>query len=405
MTKETDPKSLPEILAALPETAWTEPGDYPNAANILEWMRLYFGRKGVSTDTLFTLWHSRGELPAIDTPEAALRFGLAKGFLLTDAGRAKAYELGILSDDSPAVPIITQPNINRSIFQGPYKGPFSGTASATQIEGIIKVGQFWHDELKAMRERCAFLTGIQKSLVVSYLHGATGKEPYVGDVGTNKMVLLCPRIHDVICAVEVGRLARDFDALALLEWANDTGKTLTAEGLAAWERLNTKKQGNTETGNTAESGLAAAIGAKGWADIRLVVREGGVTFHGPGGWRALSWKKIGLGETRAPAQTALLMLLAKAGGYLPHSERAEAKPGGEGDPANWTQNEWEDAMKREAIRKYSELAADESQQTKVRANVKRLCKKFGALLPEFTGRPFENKDGATLINLKGIGYK
>ena len=26
MTKETDPKSIPEILAALPETAWTEPG-------------------------------------------------------------------------------------------------------------------------------------------------------------------------------------------------------------------------------------------------------------------------------------------------------------------------------------------------------------------------------------------
>lgn len=287
----------------------------------------------------------------------------------------------------------------------PFQGPFSGTASASQIEGRIKLQQFLNAQLKAARKRWAFLTGIQKGWILNYLHGATGKEPETGRIGASNIgIVQCLRTQEVIIAVEHETLAKDFGEVDLLRWANDTGKTLTAEGLAAWERLNTTKQADAQTTNT-DGGLAAAIGANAWKDVRLVVRADGVTFHGPGGWRALSWKKIGLGETRAPAQTALLMLLAKAGGYLPHSERAEAKPGGEGDPANWTQNEWEDAMKREAIRKYSELAADKSQQTKVRANVKRLCKKFGALLPEFTGRPFENKDGATLINLKGIGYK
>ncbi len=80
-------------------------GDYPNAANIQEWMRLYFGRDAMDTDLRFTFWHVRGGLPSISTVDDAIRFGLAKGYRITDAGRAKAYELGILSDDSPAVPI------------------------------------------------------------------------------------------------------------------------------------------------------------------------------------------------------------------------------------------------------------------------------------------------------------
>ena len=216
-------------------------GDYPNAPNIREWMRQYFGTTGPNTDIRFTYWHAHKELPAIDSAEAALRFGLAKGFRLTDAGRAKAYELGILSDDSPAVPIQPQ-----SIFQG----LFSGAAAASQIEGRMKLEQFWHEQLKAMRERCGFMTGVQKGLVVTYLHGATGKEPYVGNVGSNQMVLLCPRVHDVICAVEAGRLAKDFDARALLEWADGAGLTLTGEGLAALERLNTTKQANTRKAKT-----------------------------------------------------------------------------------------------------------------------------------------------------------
>lgn len=241
-------------------------GDFPNAPNIREWMRQYFGTMGPKTDIRFTLWHERGELPVIDTPAAALYFGLSKGYRLTDAGRAKAYELGILSEDSPAIPI--QP---KGIFQKPSSG--------------------------------------------------------------------------------------------------------------------------------------AAIGANGWADIRLVVRIGGVTFHGPGGLRPLTWEKMGLGEEKAPAQTAFLILLAKAGGHLPHSERVESKPDTGGNRTTWTAKDWEREAERATIRKFSERAAGENEQTKLRANVRRLNEKFMALFPSIQGRPFENRKGATISNFKRIEFK
>lgn len=213
-------------------------GDYPNAANIREWMRQYFACSGPNADIRFTYWHSRGELPVIDTPEAALRFGLAKGFRLTDAGRAKAYELGILSDDSPAVPV--QP---KSIFQG----LFSGTASATQVDGFQKILEFGEQQTQEMRSRWAFLTGLQKSWIVNYIHGATGEEPWHGRIGNsnNYGVNRCQQIQNVVLAVERKELAGEFDARALLEWAISRGHKLTVEGLAALERMNSTKQANT----------------------------------------------------------------------------------------------------------------------------------------------------------------
>jgi len=86
-------------------------GDYPNSKNIRAWMRLYFGWGPMNTDIRFTYWRKRGELPDINTASDVLRFGLSKGCTPTDAGRAKAFELGLLSDDSPAVLIpATQAN-------------------------------------------------------------------------------------------------------------------------------------------------------------------------------------------------------------------------------------------------------------------------------------------------------
>ena len=80
-------------------------GDYPNAANIREWMRVYFGRSTGDTTLRCTYLYVKRKLPDIQTPGAAIRFGLALGFSMTDAGRDKAFALGILSDDSPAVPL------------------------------------------------------------------------------------------------------------------------------------------------------------------------------------------------------------------------------------------------------------------------------------------------------------
>jgi hypothetical protein len=68
-------------------------------------MRLYFGRDAMNTDMGCTLMYSRETLPEITTAADAICFGLARGFSITDRGRDKAYEYGILSDDSPAVPI------------------------------------------------------------------------------------------------------------------------------------------------------------------------------------------------------------------------------------------------------------------------------------------------------------
>lgn len=78
-------------------------GDYPNSKNIRAWMKMYFGWGLMNTDIRFTYWNKRGELPDINTAADVLRFGLSKGCAITDAGLAKAYEMGLLSDDSPAV--------------------------------------------------------------------------------------------------------------------------------------------------------------------------------------------------------------------------------------------------------------------------------------------------------------
>lgn len=77
-------------------------GDYPNAENIRAWMRLYFGQEETETDRWFSAYTS-GDFPEIVTAKAALEFGINHHLKLTDAGRAKAFDLGLLSDDSPAV--------------------------------------------------------------------------------------------------------------------------------------------------------------------------------------------------------------------------------------------------------------------------------------------------------------
>jgi len=246
------------------------------------------------------------------------------------------------------------------------------------------------------------LSGIRKALAKQYIEGAILDYYYPH----RYIRALCPILIMLVDAIESGELKRDFSEAALLQWADGSGLTLTAAGLAAWERLDTtEQQANTKTRKAADGGLAAAIGADGWADIRLVVRADGVTFHGPGGWRALPWNTVGLGEEKAAAQTAFLILLAKAGGCLPHSERVESKPDTSGNRATWTEKDWKQEAERATIRKYSERAAGENQQTKVRANVKRLNEKFLALFPSIQGRPFENKKGSTISNFKLIEFQ
>lgn len=302
-------------------------GDYPNAANIREWMRQYFGTTGLNVDIRFTFWNARGELPEINTPAAALHFGLSRGYRLTDAGRAKAYELGILSDDSPAVPI--QP---KSIFQK----PFSGTASASQIEGRIKLEQLLNAQLKETQKRSAFLTGIQKTWIAAYLHGATGEEPYTGRIGVsnNFGVIMCPRWRDVLKAIEdpEQELSQDFDARALLEWAKSERLTLTTEGLAAWERLNTTKEANTERGKASESGLAARLGVTSWQEIEASMDASGTIFNfckvGAKGGIKIKFSKLGFRRTGKGYR--LLCMLAESGNKgvpIKHNEYADDATG------------------------------------------------------------------------------
>ena len=243
------------------------------------------------------------------------------------------------------------------------------------------------------------LSGLRRTWVKQYIDGAILDYYYLGK--RRNIKALCPVLIAVVDAIASGELKRDFSEAALLQWAEGSGLTLTAAGLAAWERLDTtEQQANTKTRKAADGGLAAAIGADGWADIRLVVRADGVTFHGPGGWRALPWNTVGLGEEKAAAQTAFLILLAKAGGHLPHSERVESKPDTGGNRTTWTAKDWEREAERATIRKFSERAAGENEQTKLRANVRRLNEKFMALFPSIQGRPFENKKGSTISNFK-----
>jgi len=98
-------KARQEQIARFEADTGRTVGDYPNAANIREWMRIYFGQNPDTIDVKFTFRHFKGKLPEINTAADAIYFGLTLGYTLTDSGRGKAYECGILSDDSPAVPI------------------------------------------------------------------------------------------------------------------------------------------------------------------------------------------------------------------------------------------------------------------------------------------------------------
>lgn len=78
-------------------------GDYPNSKNIRAWWGKYFGVSEINVDLKFTYLHARDLLPSLTDAESALRFGIEQGYKLTDAGESKAYQIGLLSDDSPAV--------------------------------------------------------------------------------------------------------------------------------------------------------------------------------------------------------------------------------------------------------------------------------------------------------------
>jgi len=295
-------------------------------------------------------------------------------------------------------------------FQG---GPFSGAASASQIEGWIKLNQILSAQLKEVKARSAFLTGVQKTWIATYLHGATGDEPYTGRIGesNNYGVIMCPRWRDVLKAIEdpEQELSQDFDARALLEWADGKRLTLTAAGLAAWERLNTTKQANTQEAKAADTGLglAAAIGARACRDIRLVVRTNGVTFHGTKSHRPYSWDKIEFGGN-ATEQKAFLITIAAAGGFLAHpghEQEVKRISTSDIDGRKLEGQERKREIDRRILQQYYHNYADEKARNRIYAMTTRLNKKFMALFPEFTGKPFENKNRITYCYLKEIKFQ
>lgn len=384
MTKETDPKSLPEILAALPETAWTEPRELTPSekamiAKLNLWARRAFG-VGIAR-----LHKTAGvDVPDFDCIEGLVSFGIQHGIRLTTEGAAIADAAHL----------------------------WSGAKQADA--GRLKAAE--DKKRSTALSTHAILTPLQRSYLRSYFVDNELEFRFVRvDVEPDKQVFMLqesPLFHATRQALH-GKdtisteptLQPEFDERALLQWALNHGPSLNAAGLQRVRELGLLseiKQANAGTDKAVEPCLAAAIGAKGWADIRLVVRTEGVTFHGPVTHRALSWEKIGLGEEKAAAQTAFLVYLAKAGGYLPHSERAESTPDTGGNRGTWTQSEWNQYMDNERIRRFSELSSDKNQQNKVRANVKRLNEKFVALFPSIQGKPFKNKKGATISNFRVI---
>lgn len=102
-------------------------------------------------------------------------------------------------------------------------------------------------------EKMAFfnaLSGIQRTWTKQYIEGAILDYYYP----SKHIRALCPVLISVVDAIESGELKPDFSKAALLQWANGEGLTLTPEGLAAWEQLNTNKQANPRTRKTADVG-------------------------------------------------------------------------------------------------------------------------------------------------------
>jgi len=90
MKKETKPKSLPELLAALPETAWKEPRELTAdekamVAKLDLWARRAFG---VSIGR----FHNQAgvDVPNFDSIEGLVSFGIKHGVRLTQEGAAIA---------------------------------------------------------------------------------------------------------------------------------------------------------------------------------------------------------------------------------------------------------------------------------------------------------------------------
>ena len=103
--------------------------------------------------------------------------------------------------------------------------------------------------------------------------------------------------------------------------------------------------------------VGAEIGAERWEDIRLVVRDNGVTFHFGGEYRVLSWEKMKM--DKAKELQGLLTWLAKNGGAI-----------------HWC------TMGRRKPKNHREL-------------VRKINNKFNPLFPTFKGRPFGNEDTVT----------
>lgn len=104
-------------------------------------------------------------------------------------------------------------------------------------------------------EKMAFfnaLSGIQRTWTKQYIEGAILDYYYLGK--RHNIRALCPVLIAVVDAIESGELKRDFSEAALLQWADGSGLILTAAGLAAWERLDSKKQANTRKATAARIG-------------------------------------------------------------------------------------------------------------------------------------------------------
>jgi len=276
-------------------------GNYPNAANIREWMRRYFGRDAMNTDLGFTLLCARGQLPEIATAADAIRFGLARGFSITDRGRDKAYDLGILSDDSPAVPI-----------------PVGASPKVDTPAASDTMQRLTPDDYYLIFDKLDFP---QKTLIAELIQDA--EFDYYNPSCLSKKV---------IDSLECFRLMSDFTGTDLVEWAIEKRLKLTAAGLAVWKDIQANipaasARGKAKAADTSPKAggmnIADTIGATAWGEIEIQMSGTGIRarkagtdkWHPARGW--IAWNKLGMVQSQNIRYFAIFTAIAKAGGAIP----------------------------------------------------------------------------------------
>lgn len=195
----------------------------------------------------------------------------------------------------------------------------AGSATPTQIAGILEASKILNTELQKHEERRKFLTGKQKGWILSYLHGATGKLK-IERTGNVTRVVQCGIFLQVVIAVERGELPKDFDETDLLEWADEAGLPMTSaalEALTASTTATPTADAGATTTSTADDGDTAApqtratktwgqrLGIKNaqWADLTLTVTDTAIIVSYTGHKAIIeTWAAIGFPNLCRPRE-------------------------------------------------------------------------------------------------------